>query len=72
MADDGTWHCLGCGVALDMEYTDNWCHRCLDTLRGKLAALLSASPWNMSWGWSYGPSLEQLFHSDYHWWDRAR
>jgi hypothetical protein len=37
MAGDPSWRCLGCGVQLDLEYTDAWCHTCLDHLRQKLA-----------------------------------
>jgi hypothetical protein len=72
MAGDTPWRCLGCGAELDVDHLDTWCHVCLDRLREKLAALLSASPWSDRWGLAYGPSLTELFHSDTHWWDRTR
>jgi hypothetical protein len=60
--------CIGCGRRLRMEYTDEWCHRCLDTLREKLALQLM----NTQHGLAYGPDLPTFFAQPVYWSGVAR
>jgi hypothetical protein len=49
------WYCCDCGRALQVDATDQFCHRCLERAREALAREL-ASPW----GFSYGRPLPQV------------
>jgi len=57
------WHCLGCNTQLDLSHTDAWCHRCLDSLREKLALQLL----NGQWGFGFGPDLTTFFARPVQW-----
>jgi hypothetical protein len=65
------WHCQGCGVALNPDELDTWCHTCLLVLREKL----SRSLLNGHHGLAFGPSLEDLWRKPVragHYWDFYR
>jgi hypothetical protein len=62
VSEESRWSCQGCGVPLDPDVLDTWCHHCLDELRRKLARQLSLHhhDWG-GWGWAYGPSLAAIW-----------
>jgi hypothetical protein len=51
------FRCVGCGCRLRVDHLDTWCHRCLDSLRDKLALALL----NGQYGMAYGPNLLTCF-----------
>jgi hypothetical protein len=60
--------CIGCGRRLRMEYTDEWCHACLEHLRTKLALQLL----NGQHGMAHGPDLPTIFAQRVSWSGVAR
>jgi hypothetical protein len=62
------FRCVGCGCRLRVDHLDTWCHRCLDSLRDKLALALL----NGQHGLAYGLDLYTLFTQRLHWSGMAR